>query len=57
MNAQKGLRVDRFLESHGILPFSDILQQQPHYNLWADFKATGGVIESVSYKTDAEFLT
>lgn len=33
------------------------LQKQPHYNLWADFKATGGVIETITYKTDAEFLT
>mmetsp|Transcript_1094 Transcript_1094/g.2212 ORF Transcript_1094/g.2212 Transcript_1094/m.2212 type:complete len:140 (+) Transcript_1094:58-477(+) len=32
-------------------------KKQPHYNLWADFKASGGTIESVSYKTDAEFLT
>jgi autoinducer 2-degrading protein len=35
----------------------DYHKKQPHYNLWADFKATGGTIESVSYKTDAEFLT
>eukprot|EP00542_Grammatophora_oceanica_P017450 CAMPEP_0194029916 /NCGR_PEP_ID=MMETSP0009_2-20130614/3546_1 /TAXON_ID=210454 /ORGANISM="Grammatophora oceanica, Strain CCMP 410" /LENGTH=100 /DNA_ID=CAMNT_0038669739 /DNA_START=168 /DNA_END=470 /DNA_ORIENTATION=+ len=30
---------------------------QPHYNLWADFKASGGTIASTSYKTDGEFLT
>lgn len=35
----------------------DYHKKQTHYNLWADFKATGGTIESVSYKTDAEFLT
>jgi len=30
---------------------------QPHYNKWADFKASGGAISSVSYKADGEFLT
>jgi hypothetical protein len=25
------------------------------YNLWADFKASGGAVSSVSYKTDGEF--
>mmetsp|Transcript_366 Transcript_366/g.665 ORF Transcript_366/g.665 Transcript_366/m.665 type:complete len:151 (-) Transcript_366:354-806(-) len=35
----------------------DYHKQQPHYNLWADFKASGGTISSTSYKTDAEFLT
>ena len=45
-------------EPHAMLVFfGRISQQQPHYNLWADFKAKGGVIESVSYKTDGEFLT
>ena len=32
-------------------------KQQPHYNLWATFKESGGVIQSTTYKTDAEFLT
>jgi len=32
-------------------------KQQPHYNLWADFKESGGTISSTSYKTDGEFLT
>ena len=32
-------------------------KQQPHYNLWADFKASGGTISSVTHKTDGEFLT
>eukprot|EP00545_Synedropsis_sp_CCMP1620_P014894 CAMPEP_0119011134 /NCGR_PEP_ID=MMETSP1176-20130426/5476_1 /TAXON_ID=265551 /ORGANISM="Synedropsis recta cf, Strain CCMP1620" /LENGTH=135 /DNA_ID=CAMNT_0006963911 /DNA_START=46 /DNA_END=453 /DNA_ORIENTATION=- len=32
-------------------------KEQPHYNLWADFKASGGVVTSTSYKTDGEFLT
>jgi len=35
----------------------DYHKQQPHYNLWADFKASGGTIDSVTYKTDGEFLT
>jgi autoinducer 2-degrading protein len=28
-----------------------------HYALWADFKESGGVINSVSHKADVEFLT
>jgi quinol monooxygenase YgiN len=32
-------------------------KKQPHYNLWVEFKASGGTISSVSYKTDGEFLT
>ena len=30
---------------------------QPHYNLWADFKASGGTISSTTFKMDGEFLT
>jgi (4S)-4-hydroxy-5-phosphonooxypentane-2,3-dione isomerase len=32
-------------------------KQQPHYNLWAQFKESGGVIHSTTHKADAEFLT
>lgn len=32
-------------------------KKQAHYNLWAEFKASGGAISSVSYKMDGEFLT
>lgn len=32
-------------------------KKQPHYNLWATFKESGGVVKSTSFKTDAEFLT
>ena len=35
----------------------DYHKKQPHYNLWADFKESGGTIESTSFKADAEFLT
>lgn len=35
----------------------DYHKLQPHYNLWADFKASGGAVSSVSYKTDGEFMT
>jgi quinol monooxygenase YgiN len=35
----------------------DFHKTQPHYNLWADFKASGGTIASVSHKTDGEFLS
>lgn len=32
-------------------------KKQPHYNLWATFKESGGTVSSTSYKTDGEFLT
>jgi (4S)-4-hydroxy-5-phosphonooxypentane-2,3-dione isomerase len=32
-------------------------KMQPHYNLWADFKASGGTVSSTSHKTDGEFVT
>lgn len=35
----------------------DFHKAQPHYNLWANFKESGGVIASTSYKTNALFLT
>lgn len=31
-------------------------KQQPHYQLWANFKASGGTIDSITYKADGEFL-
>jgi autoinducer 2-degrading protein len=35
----------------------DYHKAQPHYNLWADFKASGGTIASVSHKTDGTFIS
>jgi (4S)-4-hydroxy-5-phosphonooxypentane-2,3-dione isomerase len=35
----------------------DFHKTQDHYNLWADFKASGGALESISYKANGEFLT
>lgn len=35
----------------------DYHKTQPHYNRWADFKASGGVINSVTYKTDGVYIT
>jgi quinol monooxygenase YgiN len=35
----------------------DYHKAQPHYNLWADFKASGGTIASVSHKADGEFIS
>lgn len=35
----------------------DYHKAQPHYALWANFKESGGIVTSVSYKTDAEFLS
>ena len=32
-------------------------KKQPHYNLWADFKASGGTVSSETFKNDGEFLT
>mmetsp|Transcript_4094 Transcript_4094/g.5373 ORF Transcript_4094/g.5373 Transcript_4094/m.5373 type:complete len:147 (-) Transcript_4094:207-647(-) len=46
-----------FYELYHDVSAIDHHKQQPHYNLWADFKSSGGTISSVSYKTDAEFLT
>lgn len=35
----------------------DYHKAQPHYNLWADFKSSGGTVSSTTFKTDGEFLT
>ena len=35
----------------------DYHKQQPHYYLWANFKESGGTIDSTTYKMDGEFLT
>jgi (4S)-4-hydroxy-5-phosphonooxypentane-2,3-dione isomerase len=35
----------------------DFHKTQDHYNLWANFKASGGALESISYKTDGEFIS
>lgn len=32
-------------------------KEQPHFALWTDFKASGGVVSSVSHKCDGLFLT
>lgn len=32
-------------------------KKQPHFKLWTDFKASGGVIQSVSYKCDGVFMS
>ena len=46
-----------FYELYENMKAVDYHKQQPHYNLWADFKASGGTVSSVSHKTDGEFLT
>jgi len=46
-----------FYELYESIDAIDYHKAQPHYNLWADFKASGGTVSSTSYKTDAEFLT
>jgi len=35
----------------------DYHKAQPHYAMWANFKESGGVVSSVSFKTDGEFLS
>ena len=32
-------------------------KEQDHYKAWADFKESGGVISSVSFKSDGEFIS
>lgn len=46
-----------FYELYNNVEAIDYHKKQPHYQLWADFKESGGVIASTTYKTDAEFLT
>jgi autoinducer 2-degrading protein len=35
----------------------DYHKTQSHFKLWADFKASGGTISSVSHKADGEFIS
>lgn len=35
----------------------DYHKQQSHFQAWSKFKASGGTIESITYKTDPEFLS
>ena len=32
-------------------------KEQPHFKAWSDFKASGGVVSSVSAKADLPFAT
>ena len=32
-------------------------KEQPHFALWTDFKASGGVVSSVSHKCDGLFMS
>lgn len=32
-------------------------KEQAHYNLWAEFKASGGVVSSVTHKLDGISMT
>lgn len=34
----------------------DFHKTQAHYQSWADFKASGGTVSSVSHKADGEFI-
>lgn len=45
-----------FYELYKNVDAIDYHKKQDHYNLWATFKASGGTIDSVTYKTDGEFL-
>lgn len=46
-----------FYELYKNVKAIDHHKKQPHYNLWADFKESGGTISSTTYKNDGEFLT
>jgi len=46
-----------FYELYENIEAIDYHKKQAHYNLWADFKESGGTVSSVSHKTDGEFLT
>lgn len=46
-----------FYELYENVEAIDHHKKQAHYNLWADFKGSGGTVSSVSHKTDGEFLT
>ena len=46
-----------FYELYTGMEAIDYHKKQPRYNLWADFKESGGTVSSVSHKTDGEFLT
>lgn len=46
-----------FYELYQNVQAVDHHKKQPHYNLWAEFKASGGTLSSVSHKTDAEFVS
>ena len=35
----------------------DYHKEQDHYKAWADFKESGGVVSSVSFKSDGEFTS
>jgi (4S)-4-hydroxy-5-phosphonooxypentane-2,3-dione isomerase len=46
-----------FYELYENVAAVDFHKTQDHYNLWANFKASGGALESISYKTNGEFIT
>jgi autoinducer 2-degrading protein len=46
-----------FYEVYTSVAAIDHHKKQPHYIQWTDFKESGGTISSVSFKTDAAFLT
>jgi len=45
-----------FYEVYGSSADVDFHKTQSHYQAWADFKESGGVISSVSHKADGEFM-
>jgi hypothetical protein len=46
-----------FYELYQCLDDIEYHKTQPHYATWAKFKESGGVISSISYKTDGEFMS
>lgn len=57
LRSQTSLNEFFFYELYKNAEAIDYHKAQPHYNLWADFKASGGTIASVSHKADGEFIS
>jgi (4S)-4-hydroxy-5-phosphonooxypentane-2,3-dione isomerase len=46
-----------FYEVYDSVEAIDYHKKQPHYQAWADFKESGGVISSTTHKSDGLFMT
>lgn len=46
-----------FYEVYTDLEAVNFHKAQPHFALWGDFKKSGGVVKSLSYKCDGIFMS